>query len=76
MTELFVTLALALVIFGGAIVWSLRARSAGVAAGAANAAVFKQRLEELKAERERGDLDDEALSQLEAELQRQLLAET
>lgn len=76
MTELWGLLGLTSAVFVGGLIWALRARSTQVVASAANTAVFRQRLEELQAERERGDLDADTFADLESELQRQLLAET
>ena len=49
MTELWGLLGLTFAVFVGALVWALRARSTQIVASAANTAVFRQRLEELRA---------------------------
>lgn len=77
-TELLVVLSLLVVLALISLWWAMRAdRSVPLGVdGDRNADVFRQRLAELEAERERGTLDDDNYAQLETDLKRQLLAET
>lgn len=76
MIELLAVLAAVLVCGLLALIWALRSDpEQRTTAVDSNAAVFAQRLEELRKERERGALDDDSFAQLENDLQRQLLAE-
>lgn len=76
MIELLAALAAVLICGLLALIWALRSDpQQETGAVDSNAAVFAQRLDELRKERERGALDDDSFAQLETDLQRQLLAE-
>ncbi|MBB3046218.1 cytochrome c-type biogenesis protein CcmH [Litorivivens lipolytica] len=76
MTELFAPLGLLAVLFALALWWALSVRSERTPKPTAGSEVFRQRLQELETECERGALDEALFEQLKTDLERQLLEES
>lgn len=76
MTELYVLVAVFGAGFVAAVWWALSVSPSPSGRAVAGSDVFRQRLQELDAERERGALDEALFQQLKTDLERQLLEES